>query len=98
MKRETFLERFITNEWGIIRHQRETLGAAQDDVPNSPIMEIDLKPETEENCLLTNQILNKPASCYKILHVNDYNPHLVKDCNGASLESHQIIILLLFIN
>jgi hypothetical protein len=32
--------RFITNSWGIIRHQSETLGASQDDVPDSAIIEI----------------------------------------------------------
>ena len=76
--------RFVINAWGIIKFQHETLGNAQDDVPDSAIIEIDLKSETEDTCLLTTQILNQPASNYKIVCVNDYNPHFFQ-CPGGML-------------
>ena len=79
--------RFIANAWGIVRHQHEILTTASDDVPDSAISEIDLKSETEDTCLLSNQILNKPASGYKIECVNDYNPHFYKGCGSMEAQT-----------
>ena len=72
--------RFIINAWGIVRHEHETVGTARDDVPDSAIIEIDLKSETVETCLNPNQILNEPSSSYQIECVPDYNPHFNHSC------------------
>ena len=73
--------KFIINAWAIIRYQYYTVENAVDDIPDSAIFEIDLRSEEEGNCLLFSQILNQPASGYKIECVNDYNPHLTR-CNS----------------
>ena len=79
--------RFIANAWGIIRHQHETLGEAKDDIPDSAIVEIDLKSQSKEGCLPTNQILNQPGPGYQIECVNDYNPHFYKGCSSMEAQT-----------
>ena len=80
--------RFIANGWGIIKHQHESVGTAFDDIPDSAISEISLKSQTQDSCLLSNQMLNQPATGYKIECVSDYNPHLYKNC--GSMESQTV--------
>ena len=81
--------RFIANAWGIIKFQHETLGDANDDIPDSAISEINLKSETKDTCLLSTQILNQPSSSYKIECVIDNNPHFFK-CPGLSMDRQSI--------
>lgn len=40
--------------YGIIRHQHEKLGEAKDDIPDSAIVEIDLKSQSKDGCLPAN--------------------------------------------
>ena len=72
--------KFIVNAWGIIKHQYQTTQDAGDDIPDSLIEEFTLRSETSTDCLKTNQILNQPASSYKVECVIDYNPHLYTGC------------------
>ena len=58
--------RFVANAWGIVKFQHDTLGDANDDAPDSAIAEIDLKSNSKDTCLLSNQISNQPSSGYKI--------------------------------
>ena len=83
--------RFIANAWGIIKYQHYTIAysgdqeGANDDIPDSAITEIDLKSDRSDSCLLSTQILNQPASNYKIECVIDNNPHFFR-CPGGMEE------------
>ena len=68
--------KFMVNAWGIIR----TIDPS--DSGASQIEEISLRSDSSDSCLSTNQILNQPASGYKIECVPDYNPHL-KNCGST---------------
>ena len=73
--------KFIINAWGIIQKQYESKNNLGD-----PIEEISLKSDSSNNCLLSNQILNKPSSGFKIQCIADYNPHFSKNCTNFDLE------------
>ena len=77
--------KFIINTWGIIQHQFQSSSNYNNDV-GAPIEEIDLKSDSPELCLSSNQILNIPGSGYKIECVADYNPHFSKDCKNNEVE------------
>ena len=85
--------RFIANAWGIIKFQHYTISGigdtqgANDDVPDSAITEIDLKSERGDSCLLSTQILNQPASNYKIECVIDNNPHFFRCSGGMQVQT-----------
>ena len=81
--------RFVANAWGIVKFQHDTLGDANDDVPDSAIAEIDLKSNSKDTCLLSNQILNQPSSGYEIECVNDNNPHWFR-CKGSPMNTQTI--------
>ena len=79
--------KFIVNAWGIIKHQHESPGEENDDIPDSAIEELTLKSDTPDSCLTSNQILNQPASGYKVVCVADYNPHLYKNCGDMEAQT-----------
>ena len=79
--------KFIVNAWGIIKHQYQTTQDAGDDIPDSLIEEFTLRSETSTDCLKTNQILNQPASSYKVECVIDYNPHLYTGCGSMEQQT-----------
>jgi len=72
--------KFIVNAWGIIKHEHESPDKNNDDIPDSAIEEINLRSESSDSCLTSNQILNQPSSGYKVVCVEDYNPHLYRGC------------------
>ena len=51
------------------------------------MVEINLKSQSKETCLLTNQILNQPAFGYEIECVNDYNPHFYQGCSSMEAQT-----------
>ena len=79
--------KFIMNAWGIIKHQHESPGSENDDIPDSHIEEITLKSDAPDSCLVSSQILNQPASGYKVVCVADYNPHLYRGCSSMEAQT-----------
>ena len=79
--------KFIVNAWGIIKHQHESPGSENDDIPDSAIEEITLKSDAPDSCLTSSQILNQPASGYKVVCVADYNPHLYRGCSSMEAQT-----------
>ena len=80
--------RFIINAWGIVRHAFQTVEQSGDDIPDSTISVLDLKSSDKEGCLRLTDILNKPASGYKIECVVDFNPHF--HTGGCGIEAHTV--------
>jgi hypothetical protein len=80
--------RFVANAWGIIKYAYQTVDKSDDDIPDSAVNVLNLKSENEDSCLLLTQILNKPATGYKIQCVADYNPHFYEGC--GSMESQTV--------
>ncbi len=67
----------------MIKYKYSDKANDRDDAADTAIEEINLRSDTPESCLLSNQILNQPASGYKIECVADYNPYFYKLCpNG----------------
>ena len=79
--------KFIINAWGIIKHENESPDTESDDTPDSAIEEINLKSDSSDSCLKSSQILNQPASGYKVECVNDYNPHWYKHCSSMEAQT-----------
>ena len=75
--------KFMANAWSMIKYKYSDKANDRDDAADTAIEEINLRSDTPESCLLSNQILNQPASGYKIECVADYNPYFYKLCpNG----------------
>ena len=72
--------KFLLNAWGIIG----TIDP--NDVGNSAIIELNLRSDSPGSCLQSNQIVNQPATGYKMECVTDYNPHL-KNCGTTGVTS-----------
>lgn len=81
--------RFVANAWGIIKFAYQTVEKSDDDIPDSAVNVLSLKSENEDNCLLLTQILNKPATGYKVQCVADYNPHFYQGC-GDNMETQTV--------
>ena len=80
--------KFMANAWSIIKYKYGSHPSDKDDLADTATDEINLRSDSPESCLLSIQILNQPASGYKIECVPDYNPYFFKLCTNGMRGLH----------